>query len=434
MAVAKSSKASGGKHGAPLLGKYELGRLLGRGTFAKVYHARSLVGGEPVAVKVLDKPEMAATAGMDERVIGEVSAMRRLRHPNVLRLHEVLATRTKVYLVMELAPGGDLLSRLAALPQRRLSEPAARRVFLQLASALIYCHARGVTHRDVKPQNVLIDADGNLKVCDFGLAALPESHRDDGHLHTACGTPAFAAPEVLRRKAYDGVKADAWSCGVILFILLVGRLPFDDSNIPEMCRKAHRRDYALPEWVSQPARRLVGRLLDPNPATRLTVAELSSHPWFKRSLSLDSQLGSLLGGAPERDLLFQAPPTLNAFDIISMSPGLDLSGLFGENRRSREKRFMTTASPEQMVEQLGLSGPKLGYFMVGKKGVDRLPLGGLSGLVAMSMEMSEVSPPLMLVELRLEAGDDNELQAFGWEELRTELGDAVMAWHGCEEL
>jgi serine/threonine protein kinase len=178
----------------------------------------------------------------------------------------------------------------------------------------------------------------------------------------------------------------------------------------------------------------VGRLLDPNPATRLTVAELSSHPWFKRSLSLDSQLGSLLGGAPERDLLFQAPPALNAFDIISMSPGLDLSGLFGENRLTREKRFMTTASPEQMVERLGHSGAKLGYFMVGKKGVERLPLGGLSGLVAMSMEMSEVSPPLMLVELRLEAGDDKEVESFEWEELKTELGDAVMAWHGCEEL
>ncbi|KQK14076.1 hypothetical protein BRADI_1g14200v3 [Brachypodium distachyon] len=435
MAVAKSNNKSDSKHGAPLLGKYELGRLLGRGTFAKVYHARCLAGGDSVAVKVLDKPGLAAT-GMDEaRVLGEVAAMRRLRHPNVLRLHEVLATRSKVYLVMELATGGDLLSRLASLPSRRLPEHAARRVFLQLASALIYCHARGVSHRDVKPQNVLLDAEGNLKVCDFGLAAVPESRRDDGRLHTACGTPAFAAPEVLRRKAYDGVKADAWSCGVILFVLLAGHLPFDDSNIVDMCRKAHRRDYVVPGWVSQPARRLVGRLLDPNPATRLTVAELSSHPWFKRSLSLDSQLGSLLGGAPERDLLFQAPPALNAFDIISMSPGLDLSGLFGENRRSREKRFMTTASPEQIVERLGQSGAKLGYFMVGKKGVERLPLGGLSGLVAMSMEMSEVAPPLMLVELRLEAGDDDEVQAFGWDELRTELGgDVVMAWHGCEEL
>ncbi|KAG8062802.1 hypothetical protein GUJ93_ZPchr0003g17526 [Zizania palustris] len=429
MAATKSKAA---KNGGPLLGKYELGRLLGRGTFAKVYHARSLAGGEAVAIKVLDKIELAA-AGMATRVLREVTAMRRLRHPNVLRLHEVLATRSKMYLVMELAPGGDLLSRLASLPSRRLPEHAARRVFLQLVSALIYCHARGVSHRDVKPQNVLLDADGNLKVSDFGLAALPDSLRDDGRLHTACGTPAFAAPEVLRRKAYDGAKADAWSCGVILFVLLAGHLPFDDSNIANMCRKAHRREYSLPRWVSQPARRLVGRLLDPNPATRLAVAELASHPWFKRSLSLDSQIGSLLGGEPERELAFQSPPALNAFDIISMSPGLDLSGLFGESKRCREKRFMTTASPEQTVERLGQAGTKLGYFMVSKKGVERLPLGGLSGLVAMSMEMSEVSPSMMLVELRLEGGDSDEIEAFEWEELRAELGDdMVMAWHGCD--
>ncbi|TVT97511.1 hypothetical protein EJB05_57234, partial [Eragrostis curvula] len=200
-----------------------------------------------------------------------------------------------------------------------------------------------------------------------------------------------------------------------------------------MCRRAQRREYAVPAWVSPPARRLVARLLDPNPATRLAVADLATHPWFKRSLSVDSQLGNLIGGQPERELAFQAPPPLNAFDIISMSPGLDLSGLFGETRRVREKRFMTTATPEQTVERLGQAGAKLGYFMVGKKGVERLPLGGLSGLVAMSMEMSEVSHQLMLVELRLECGDGDEAEAFGWEELRVELGDVVMAWHVCED-
>ncbi|GJN24002.1 hypothetical protein PR202_gb11706 [Eleusine coracana subsp. coracana] len=432
MAGAKSSKKLAG---SPLLGKYELGKLLGRGTFAKVYHARSLDGGDdPVAIKVLDKSQLTST-GMITRVLHEVSAMRRLRHPNVLRLHEVLATRTKIYLVMELAPGGDLLTRLASLPSRRLPEHAARRVFLQLANALSYCHARGVSHRDVKPQNVLIDSQGQLKVSDFGLAALlPDSLRDDGRLHTACGTPAFTAPEVLRRKAYDGAKADAWSCGVILFALLAGSLPFDDANIPGMCRRAQRREYAVPAWVSRPARRLIARLLDPNPDTRLAVGDLPDHPWFKRSLSVDSQLGGLIAGQPERDLAFAAAPhALNAFDIISMSPGLDLSGMFGESRRVREKRFMTTATLEETVERLGRAGDRLGYFLVGKKGVERLPIGGVQGIVAMSMEVSEVSRELMLVELRLESGDGDEAQAFGWDDLRVELGDVVMAWHVCED-
>jgi carbon catabolite-derepressing protein kinase len=421
-----------------LLGKYELGRLLGRGTFAKVYLARPVAGGEPVAVKVIDKAQVLGTAGMAPRVLREVTAMRRLCHPNVLRLHEVLATRARIYLVMELAPGGELLSRLAALPQRRLPERAARRVFAQLVDALAYCHARGVAHRDVKPQNVLLDGDGSLKVSDFGLSALPDSLRDDGSLHTACGTPAYTAPEVLRRKAYDGAKADAWSAGVILFVLLAGRLPFDDANIAAMFRKAQRREFEFPPWVSPPACRLVSRLLDPNPATRLAVADLAAghHPWFKRSLSLDSQLGRLLDGRPERALEFRAP-AVNAFDIISMSPGLDLSGLFGKT--NREKRFMTTASPEQTLDRLGRAGGKLGYVVVGKKGKGRegLPLGSLSsGLAAMSVEMSEVAPPLMLVELRLEVadGDDGESQKFGWEELKLELGDVVRACHSsCQD-
>ncbi|KAF8655575.1 hypothetical protein HU200_061122 [Digitaria exilis] len=442
------------KQSKTLLGKYELGRLLGRGTFAKVYLAHPLAGGDPVAVKVLDKAEVMSTPSMAPRVLREVDAMRRLRHPNVLRLHEVLATTSKIYLVMDLATGGDLLSTLAAARRRRrggglLPEHAARRVFVQLAGALAYCHSRGVAHRDVKPQNVLVDGDGNLKVSDFGLsAALIPSDSDDRRrrvlLNTACGTPAYAAPEVLRRKAYDGAKADAWSCGVILFVLLAGHLPFDDANIADMCRKAHRREYAeLPEWVSPPARRLVSRLLDPNPATRVAVESLvTTHPWFiKRSLSVGSQLGGLLDGEEERAAAFRtSPPVMNAFDIIAMSPGLDLSGLF--EKRDREKRFMTTASPEKTLEKLGLAGGKLGYVVVGKKGLECLPMMerlSLSGVVVMTVEMSEVAPPLMLVELRLEVADDgdgdddDEGKRFGWEELRQELGDVVRAWNSCQD-
>ncbi|KAM0893845.1 hypothetical protein ACQ4PT_024845 [Festuca glaucescens] len=421
----------------PLLGKYELGPLLGRGTFAKVYLAQPVAGGEPVAVKVIDKAEVLGIPGMAPRVLREVAAMRRLRHPGVLRLHEVLATRSRIYLVMELAPRGDLQSALAA-NRKGFPERTARRIFVQLATALAHCHARGVAHRDVKPQNILLDAAGGLKVSDFGLSAAPVVPGSaESLLLTACGTPAYAAPEVLRRKAYDGAKVDAWSCGVVLFVLLSGRLPFDDANIVEMCRKALRREYEIPTSVSPPARRLLHRLLDPNPETRIAIEALSaSHPWFvKRSLSLDSQLGGLLDGQPERVLEFQEPVVANAFDIISMSPGLDLSGLFGGSKSSREKRFMTTASPEQTLEQLGRAGGKLGYMVVGKKGVEcqRRPLGR----PAISVEMSELAPPLMLVEMRLETDDgdgDGEVQVFGWDQLRVELGDVVRAWHSCEDL
>ncbi|VAH68293.1 unnamed protein product [Triticum turgidum subsp. durum] len=313
--------------GTPLLGKYELGRLLGRGTFAKVYLAHTVTGGEPVAVKVIDKAEVMGTEGMAPRVLQEVEAMRRLRHPGVLRLHEV-----------------------------------------------------------------------------------------------------------LRNKAYDGAKADAWSCGVTLFVLVAGRLPFDDANIPDMCRKACRRQYVVPPWVSPPTSRLLHRLLDPNPETRVAVEALAgTHPWFvKRSLSLDSHLEGLLDSQPERALAFRAP-SVNAFDIISTSQWLDLSGMFGESRRSKEKRFVTTASPEQTLEQLGRAGRKLGYVVVvGKKGREcqRCPLGGLT----ISVEISELEPPLMLVEMRLEM-DDGEVRVFSWDQLRVELGDGVLrAWDSSEDL
>ncbi|KAF0894717.1 hypothetical protein E2562_002005 [Oryza meyeriana var. granulata] len=185
-------------------------------------------------------------------------------------------------------------------------------------------------------KNILLDGDGNVKVSDFRLSVLPDSLWDDGRLHTACGTPTYAAPEVFCCRACDGAKADAWSCGVVLF----------------------------------PVRHLVSRLLDSNPNTCVAVESLvTHHPWFKRSLSVDSQLDGLLNGQPEHTVAFQAP-TLNVFDIISMSPGLNLSRLFGDSKSSREKRFMTMVSPERTLEQLGHAGRKLGYVVVGKKGVE----------------------------------------------------------------
>ncbi|KAE8698273.1 CBL-interacting serine/threonine-protein kinase 7 [Hibiscus syriacus] len=221
--------------GGILLGKYQLGRLLGHGSFAKVQEATLLDdSSNVVAIKIIDKRK-TVDAAMEQRIISEVSAMRRLQHhPNILKIHEVMATKTKIYLVMEFASGGELFSKV--LRRGRLTETSARRYFTQLVSALHFCHRNGVAHRDLKPQNLLLDQNGNLKVSDFGLSALPEQ-LNNALLHTACGTPAYTAPEVVRMKGYDGSKADAWSCGVILFVLLAGKLPFDDSNLVEMYKR-----------------------------------------------------------------------------------------------------------------------------------------------------------------------------------------------------
>ncbi|GMJ01919.1 SNF1-RELATED PROTEIN KINASE 3.10, CBL-interacting protein kinase 7 [Hibiscus trionum] len=407
-----------------LLGKYQLGRLLGRGSFAKVHEATSLEDDNTVvAVKIIDKTK-TVDAAMEPRIIREVSAMRRLQHhPNILKIHEVMATKTKIYLVMELASGGELFAKV--LRRGRLAEPVARRYFSQLVSALHFCHENGVAHRDVKPQNLLLDQNGSLKVSDFGLSALPEQ-LNDGLLHTACGTPAYTAPEVVRRKGYDGSKADAWSCGVILFVLLAGYLPFDDSNLVAMYKKIHRRDFQFPAWISKQAKGIIWQLLDPNPVTRMSLIRLMETSWFKRTLtksSSDSQLESLL---QDRKLKHEMICNeVNAFDIISMSSGLDLSGLF-EGRK--EKRYITSSMEfDGVMERVREVGDRLGYRVEeGKRGV----VGLGKGRVVVVVEVVQVAELFVLLEVKAVEGGGGgvEIEEGQWVDLEAGLGNIFGSW------
>ncbi|KAK9288527.1 hypothetical protein L1049_016986 [Liquidambar formosana] len=340
-----------------------------------------------------------------------------------------MATKTKIYLIMELATGGELFSKIAR--RGRLTEAAARRYFQQLVSALHFCHQNGVTHRDVKPQNILLDQDGNLKVSDFGLSALPEQLKN-GLLHTACGTPAYTAPEVVgRRGGYDGAKADAWSCGVMLYVFLAGFLPFDDSNLVTMYKKIHRREYQFPSWFSRPARSVIARLLYPNPNTRLSIEALMEVSWFKKSLQLKPQCSLLqydMNSSKDctkcDSISGPITPIMNAFDIISLSPGLDLSGLF-ETASKKEKRFTSMATAEVVVERVREVGGKLGYNVErGKSGIIGLGKGRLILLV----EVLEVTPSLLLVEVKVVHGGV-EFEELHWGDLKAGLEDIVLSWH-----
>ncbi|XP_074296142.1 CBL-interacting serine/threonine-protein kinase 4-like [Silene latifolia] len=360
-AQSKPPEASSTTTDKIVMGKYQLGRLLGHGCFAKVYYARSLDTNKPVAIKIIDKHKTHPS--IYPRIVGEVSAMRRLDHPNILRIHEVMATKQKIYLVMELAKGGDLAGKLSRRPDRRFPEPLARRCFHQLISALHYCHLNGVVHRDIKPQNLLLDGEGNVKVSDFGLSAVI-----DGPFHllqTACGTPAFAAPEIVGRTqaGYDGAKADAWSCGVMLFVLLTGNLPFDHANLALMYRKMRNKEFRFPSWVSKPARGLITRLLDPNPETRMSIEEVVKDTWLKnqgmvypRSISLGdlASLGEKENKIEKRSKMMERTASMNAFEIISMSSGLNLSGLFetAEFLGRRDRRLPARAPVETVVEEV----------------------------------------------------------------------------------
>ncbi|XP_010450022.1 PREDICTED: CBL-interacting serine/threonine-protein kinase 4-like [Camelina sativa] len=415
-----SSKSSEKSSGTVLLGKYELGRRIGSGSFAKVHVARSISTGELVAIKIIDK-KRTIDAAMEPRIIREIEAMRRLQnHPNVLKIHEVMATKSKIYLVVEYAAGGELFTKLVRFG--RLNESAARRYFQQLASALSFCHRDGIAHRDVKPQNLLLDKNGNLKVCDFGLSALPEHRSCNGLLHTACGTPAYTAPEVIAQRGYDGTKADAWSCGVFLFVLLAGYVPFDDSNIVAMYRKIHKREYRFPSWISKPARSIIYKLLDPNPETRMSIEAVTETAWFQKSLEVQSNVIEL-----DRFLEKEAKSSdaVTAFDLISLSSGLDLSGLF-ERRKRKEKRFTAKVSAEGVVEKAEMIGEKLG-FRVEKK--DEAKVVGLGkGRTAVVVEVVELAEGLVIAEVKVAEGEEEEEESH-WSELIVELEEIVHSWH-----
>ncbi|KAK1412729.1 hypothetical protein QVD17_34206 [Tagetes erecta] len=333
-----------------LFGKYELGKLLGCGAFAKVYHARDIVSGQSLAVKVFNKQKITSNTILMSNIEREINIMRRLRHPNIVKLYEVLATKTKIYFIMELVKGGELFAKVA---KTRLSESQSRKYFQQLISAIEYCHSRGVYHRDLKPENLLIDENGNLKVSDFGLSAVTGQIRDDGMLHTLCGTPAYVAPEILTKRGYNGSTADLWSCGVILFVLTAGYLPFNDPNLMMLYKKIYRGDYQFAKWMSSDLRRLLSRLLDTNPTTRITIEEITSNPWFKKGSK-----GTKFYECENEECLVKPEQEcktmpMNAFDIISFSSGLNLAPFFDSYSPGQGEKVMVAGPAEDVIERIG---------------------------------------------------------------------------------
>ncbi|CAJ1960553.1 unnamed protein product [Sphenostylis stenocarpa] len=393
-----------------LFGKYELGRVLGCGAFAKVHYARNVQTGQSVAVKIINKKKLNGS-GLAGNVKREISIMSRLHHPNIVRLHEVLATKTKIYFVMDIIRGGELFGKIS---KGRFSEDLSRKYFHQLISAVGYCHSRGVFHRDLKPENLLLDENGDLRVTDFGLSALRDQIRPDGLLHTLCGTPAYVAPEILSKKGYDGAKVDVWSCGVVLFVLVAGYLPFNDPNLMVMYKKIYKGEFRCPRWTSPELRRFLGRLLDTNPETRITVDDMIRDPWFRKEYKEikfneeDYASGSGIGIGSKEDRVMN----LNAFDIISFSSGLDLSGLFGE--AGKGDRLVTRKSPELVLETAEEAGGAAEMEVRWKKecGVE---LEGLNGRFRFEVEVHRLSADLTVVEVRRRGGDAVAFRSV-WEE------------------
>lgn len=409
------------------VGKYEIGRTIGEGTFAKVKFAQNTETGESVAMKILDRSTIIKHK-MADQIKREISIMKLVRHPYVVRLHEVLASRTKIYIILEFITGGELFDKI--VHHGRLSEAEARRYFQQLIDGVDYCHSKGVYHRDLKPENLLLDSLGNMKISDFGLSALPE--QGVSMLRTTCGTPNYVAPEVLSHKGYNGAPADVWSCGVILYVLMAGYLPFDELDLTTLYSKIDKADFSCPAWFPVGAKSLIQRILDPNPEHRITIEQIRNDEWFQKSyvpvhlleyedVNLDEINAAFdsaedEGDNPQCEIADTGPLILNAFDMIMLSQGLNLATIFdrGQDTMKYQTRFITQKPAKVVLSSMEVVAQSMGFkthirnYKMRIEGISAKKTSHFSVI----LEVFEVAPTFFMVDIQKAAGDASEYLKF----------------------
>ncbi|XP_037532591.1 serine/threonine-protein kinase MARK2 isoform X1 [Nematolebias whitei] len=257
----------------PHIGNYRLLKTIGKGNFAKVKLARHVLTGKEVAVKIIDKTQLNSSSL--QKLFREVRIMKLLNHPNIVKLFEVIETEKTLYLVMEYASGGEVFDYLVA--HGRMKEKEARAKFRQIVSAVQYCHQKCIVHRDLKAENLLLDADMNIKIADFGFS---NEFTLGNKLDTFCGSPPYAAPELFQGKKYDGPEVDVWSLGVILYTLVSGSLPFDGQNLKELRERVLRGKYRIPFYMSTDCENLLKKFLILNPSKRGSLEQIMRDRWM----------------------------------------------------------------------------------------------------------------------------------------------------------
>jgi serine/threonine protein kinase len=426
-----------------------------------------------VAIKILDKDKIQQQ-NMGAQIKKEISIMKMVRHPSVVKLYEVLASRNKIFIVLELVTGGELFDKIVAA--QRFDEITARFYFRQLIEGVRYCHSQGVAHRDLKPENLLLDSRGNLKISDFGLSALYTGEGDSTRtmlLHTTCGTPNYVAPEVLNDKGYDGRAADVWSCGVILYVLLAGFLPFDEPHMSALFKKIQKAEFVYPSWFGDTEKDLIDKILVPDPAKRIGVADIMKHPWFVGSDSYtplplegsrvpasvsgvggDDDFDSALGddassaaasasGSGTPAVADVEPSTskdaagdgdleddegvaeATAFDVVNMFGGLALNRLLSSEKDTTLSmpQFISYSKPADIISAASKSFARMGATCSAEKSSVAGEIITKNGAVSLRVVISSLSDTLALVELQRGRGD---LLAYAdvYTRFRTELSKA----------
>ncbi|XP_030578428.1 serine/threonine-protein kinase MARK2 isoform X7 [Archocentrus centrarchus] len=273
MSRCRNSVATTTSDEQPHIGNYRLLKTIGKGNFAKVKLARHVLTGKEVAVKIIDKTQLNSSSL--QKLFREVRIMKMLNHPNIVKLFEVIETEKTLYLVMEYASGGEVFDYLVA--HGRMKEKEARAKFRQIVSAVQYCHQKCIVHRDLKAENLLLDADMNIKIADFGFS---NEFTLGNKLDTFCGSPPYAAPELFQGKKYDGPEVDVWSLGVILYTLVSGSLPFDGQNLKELRERVLRGKYRIPFYMSTDCENLLKKFLILNPSKRGSLEQIMRDRWM----------------------------------------------------------------------------------------------------------------------------------------------------------
>ena len=275
------------------IGDYILNEQLGFGGFAKVVEGIHIPTGEKVAIKILDKSKLYSDPLSFKRIKLEISILKNIRHKNLIKLYEVMETPQKIYLIMEYCNGGELFNYI--ISKKHLSERQSCIFFHEIIDALEYLHVQNIVHRDIKPQNILLDTVNNeitLKIIDFGISNI---YSLDNLLETSCGTASYAPPEMHKGNKYFGLLTDVWSAGIVLYIMNFGYLPFCEENEDKNINNIINGNYEIPEYANPDLKDFLKHLLDINPLTRYDFEQIKKHPWFNIVSSDGSRPGIIIG-------------------------------------------------------------------------------------------------------------------------------------------
>ncbi|KAJ3444662.1 protein kinase [Anaeramoeba flamelloides] len=261
------------------IGPYTVGKTLGTGSYSKVKLATHKVTGQKVAIKIVSKKQLLAKPKNLERIRREISVQKLIKHPSVIQIFDVYETKKHLFLVLEYLPKGELFDYIVECG--RVPSDEARVFFRQIISTIEHIHSFSITHRDLKPENLLLSQNNTIKIADFGMAKIMET---GDLLQTACGSPHYISPEVLKGKGYDGRKSDIWACGVILYALLCGYLPFDEKKYQKLLYKIKKGKYTFPPDLDETEMDLISKLLTVDPVERIGIKEIKKHPFFTAEL------------------------------------------------------------------------------------------------------------------------------------------------------